>query len=117
MSTLTDDEASTREPLTVLSRPMAEARFQAAIVRALLDELQHADASANLQQQVIEELNVLSHRILVVADTLQAMHRAEAEPQPPPFDQAVVATESGPRISDEYPRWTSDTGDDDRKSA
>jgi hypothetical protein len=100
MPKLIDDEGSTHEPLTLLSRPMAEARFQAAIVRALLAELQHANASRDLKQQVIEELTVLSARILEVADTVKLMDLG-----------------SGPRVSDVYPRWTTDAFDDELVSA
>lgn len=90
------DEENDHEPLTYLSRPLAEARFQAAIVRALLEELKHPDAPRDMKNQVAEELEILSHRILEVRDAIR---------------------ESTPRNSDVYPTWSADDFDDERRSA
>jgi hypothetical protein len=90
------DDQTEHEPLTYLSRPLAEARFQAAIVRALLEELKHPDAPAAMKKQVAEELEILSHRIMEVGEAIR---------------------ESSPRVSDAYPTWTHDAFDDERESA
>lgn len=90
------DEQTDHEPLTYLSRPLAEARFQAAIVRALLEELKHPDAPAEMKKQVAEELEILSHRILEVGEAIR---------------------ETAPRVSGAYPKWSDEAFDDERESA
>ena len=64
--------------------PMASARTQAAIVRALVDEVEHAIANSNaehwMQAQLIEELARLGCRIIDVADAWTASCPAERVP-------------------------------------
>jgi hypothetical protein len=83
-------------PLDHLSRPLAEARFQAAIVRALLDELKHPDAPAQVKRQVAEELEILRDRIAKVADAIR---------------------ETTARDSGEYLKWSDDLVEEARVSA
>jgi hypothetical protein len=90
------DQETEREPLTYLSRPLAEARFQAAIVRALLEELKHPDAPPEMKKQVAEELEILSHRILAVGEAIR---------------------ETSPRNSGVYPKWSQDLFECERESA
>ncbi len=95
MIRITEDQ-SERERLTYVSRPLAEARFQAAIVRALLEELKHPDAPPEMKEQLAEELEILRHRIL---------------------EMGKAVRESAPGVSDAYPKWSEDAVDDDLESA
>jgi hypothetical protein len=97
---------------------LAEARFQAAIVRALIDELQHADATAGMEAQVAEELELLSKRILQVADTLRENDaKVPAESTAPRAASISRPPESGLRLRNNWPSWLDEAPDDDLRSA
>jgi hypothetical protein len=118
MSDQADSNRPTRLTSAPLARPLAEARFQAAIVRALIDELQHVDATPDMEAQVVEELELLSKRILQVADTLRENDaEVPAESTASPTASISLPPESGLRLRNNWPSWLDEAPDDDRRSA
>ena len=107
---LMSDQASSFRPsrftFAPLARPLAEARFQAAIVRALIDELDHGGANASMEAQLVEELELLSRRILQVADTMREneidAHHAALDTRAPSI---LPPPDSGRHMRASWPAW------------